>query len=108
MLYGDPEGSKALQALGLALPEWLLGDEAQTLLIFALFLVLLVTGLAVRVWLSNRENQNESGISIDSKVNMQEFLHAILIDNVHNQRAAGLTETDIIEIYEQAVEVVQF
>lgn len=39
---------------------------------------------------------------------MKEYLLAILEDNPDNQRQMGLQDADIIEIYEQSVEVISF
>jgi len=39
---------------------------------------------------------------------MKEFLFATLEDNPRNERIAGLTEGDVVEIYEQSVEVIAF
>lgn len=46
-----------------------------------------------------------SGIELDSKVNMKEFLIAILEDNSKNERTIGLSDADIIEVLEQSVEI---
>jgi len=51
---------------------------------------------------------NESGISLDSKTSMKEFLFATLEDNPRNERMVGLTEGDLVEVYEQSVEVIAF
>ena len=39
---------------------------------------------------------------------MKDFLLAILEDNPKNERVVGLTDADIIEIYEQSLEVIAF
>ena len=50
-------------------------------------------------------NKTVSGIEKDSKVNMKEFLIAILEDNLHDERTVGLSDADIIEVLEQSVEI---
>lgn len=60
------------------------------------------------MWLKNNADKNDSGISNVTKLNMTEFLTAILVDNVRSQRSSGLTDNDIIELYEQAIEVATF
>lgn len=70
--------------------------------------MIVLTILGLRVWLTNNANKNESGISYDSKVNMKEFLIAVLVDNPKNERTKGLTDNDIIELYEQSTEVAAF
>ena len=45
---------------------------------------------------------------IDSKTNMKEFILAILKDNEHQERIMGFTDQDIIDIYEQSVEIICF
>lgn len=74
----------------------------------AFFAVLVFIALALKLWTARNENQNESAISIESKNDMANFMTAILIDNPKNERVIGLTETDIIEIYEQSIEVIAF
>jgi len=39
---------------------------------------------------------------------MQEYLGAILVENERGQRSNGLTDNDIVELYEQATEVAIF
>ena len=56
----------------------------------------------------SNDNINESGISVDSKQSMREFLLAVLVDNPNGERENGLTDTDIMELYEQAIEVIRF
>ena len=108
LMYGDPEGSVAVRALQLALPSWLAGENAQVLLLVAFFAVIVMTILALRVWVVNNASNNESGISVTSQQNLREFLAAILIDNTKAQRTTGLTDSDIVELYEQATEVQTF
>ena len=45
---------------------------------------------------------------IDSKENMKEFMLAILKDNEHQERIMGFTDQDIIDIYEQSIEIICF
>ena len=56
----------------------------------------------------SNDNINESGISVDSKQSMREFLLAVLVDNPNGERENGLIDTDIMELYEQAIEVIRF
>ena len=64
--------------------------------------------MALRLWTMSNANKNESGISYDSKTSMREFLSAVLEDNPKNERIVGLTDNDIVELFEQTVEVIQF
>lgn len=56
--------------------------------------------MALRLWTMGNENKNESGISYDSKTSMREFLTAVLEDNPKNERIVGLTDNDIVELFE--------
>ena len=84
----------------MAMPDWLAGEDAGTLILIAFFGLIVFTILSVRVWLNNNADKNESGISMTSKLNMRDFLAAILVDNVKGQRSNGLTDNDIVEMYE--------
>ena len=108
LLYGDPDGSVAVQALELAMPNWLLGSENHSKLVVFFFASLILSVMALRIWVLSNEDKNESGIAIDSKSSMKEYLQAVLEDNPRNQRIVGLTDTDIIELYQCSVEVIQF
>ena len=90
------------------MPNWLAGENSGTLILVGFFAMIVLTILGLRVWLTNNANKNESGISYDSKVNMKEFLIAVLVDNPKNERTKGLTDNDIIELYEQSTEVAAF
>jgi hypothetical protein len=41
-----------------------------------------------------------SGIELDSKANMKEIVIAILEDNSKSERIIGLSDADIIDVYE--------
>jgi len=47
-----------------------------------------------------------SGIELDSKANMKEFVIAILEDNSRAERTIGLSDADIIEVCEQSIEII--
>lgn len=53
---------------------------------------------------SSDKNKTKSGVEVDSKTNMREFMIAILEDNNKAQRTVGYSDADIIEIFEQSVE----
>mgnify|MGYP001626874357 CR=1 FL=1 len=74
LLYGDPDGSVAVQALELAMPNWLLGSENHSKLVVLFFGGLILSVMALRIWTLSNEDKNESGISIDSKSSMKEYL----------------------------------
>ena len=42
---------------------------------------------------------------VATKENMRDFFYAILEDNAQNQRMNGLTDADIVEIYETSAEI---
>jgi hypothetical protein len=54
---------------------------------------------------NKKANFTEGGVANASKVNMREFLTAVLVDNDKNQRMLGLQDQDVAEIYEQSVEI---
>ena len=43
---------------------------------------------------------------VATKENMRELFYIILEDNAQNQRMNGLTEADILMIYEQSAEII--
>lgn len=45
------------------------------------------------------QNKTKSGIELDSKTNMKEFMIAILEDNPKSERTIGYSDSDIIEIF---------
>ena len=51
------------------------------------------------------KNKTVSGIELDSKTNMKEFMIAVLEDNNKSQRTVGFSDADIIEVFEQSVEI---
>ena len=64
-------------------------------------------GLGIKVWWSsNPVNKTKAGIEHDSKPNMKEFMMAILEDNPKDERSVGFSDSDIMEIYQQSVEVI--
>jgi len=103
--YGNPEGSMAIKAMELALPNWLAGEDSQTILIGGFFATLILVALGAKVWVFNNENINESGISIDSKTSMRDFMLATLEDNPKNERTSGFSDVDVVEIWQTSVEV---
>lgn len=54
------------------------------MILIAFFALIVFTILAVHVWLKNNADKNDSGISNVTKLNMTEFLTAILVDNVRS------------------------
>lgn len=48
--FGDPDGPKAVKALELALPTWILAEEFRPTLITAFFTLGIVAALAIKVW----------------------------------------------------------
>ena len=47
-----------------------------------------------------------AGILDESRVSMKEFMLAILEDNPKSERTIGFSDVDMIEIYEQSMEVI--
>ena len=68
---------------------------------------MILVALGLKVWVFNNENINESGISIDSKTSMREFMLATLEDNPKNERTVGFSDVDVVEIWQTSVEVSQ-
>lgn len=64
------------------------------------FAALILAVMALRLWTMSNANKNESGICYDSKTSMREFLSAVLEDNPKNERIVGLTDNDIVELFE--------
>lgn len=104
MKYGNPNGSQAAQAMGLAIPTWLLDDEWRPMLVASG--LCLSAGLFLWFYaLQNNIRYNcANGISVASKENMTQMLVGILEDNDGNQRAKGLNADDWIDVYEQSTE----
>ena len=59
-------------------------------------------------WNSNPGDKCRAGIEKDSKVSMKEFMVAILEDNPKAERTIGFSDSDIIEIYQQSMEIGAF
>ena len=68
---------------------------------------MILVALGLKVWVFNNENINESGISLDSKTSMREFMLATLEDNPKNERTVGFSDVDVVEIWQTSVEVSQ-
>lgn len=107
--YGTPDGSKVIYALNLAVPYWILGEEMRPMLVTWAFVGCIVIGLGFKVWWnSNPGDKCRAGIEKDSKVSMKEFMVAILEDNPKAERTIGFSDSDIIEIYQQSMEIGAF
>ena len=51
-------------------------------------------------------NKTKSGLEPDSKINMKEFMIAILEDNPKSERTIGFSDADFIEIFQQSMEII--
>lgn len=104
MKFGNPNGSQAAQAMGLAIPLWLFDEEWRPFL-FA-FVFVSVTALSLYLYmLSNNIRYNcANGIHINSKAEMHNIIVAILEDNDGNQRAKGFNSNDWIDVFETSME----
>lgn len=98
--YGHPKGLKTINAAALGIPTWILDDDFRPILITWCFVMVIAALLGMRVWMYKDSTKNQSGIEFDSKLNMREFLMAILEDNAKGERTVGLSDVDIIELYE--------
>ena len=86
-MFGDPAGSKFVSCIMLLSPAWLLAEDMRPMLITWGF----IGGIAILLGLSlackkQDENKTASGIELDSKTNMKEFMIAILEDNPKGER----------------------
>ena len=106
--YGDPDGSKSIQAFELALPKWILAEEFRPQLYTMMVISFFGFFLAIQVWARKAATETGNGIMIDSKINMKEFLIAVLTQNEKECRMKGISDTDLIEIYESSIEVMGF
>ena len=73
-----------------------------------LVIAFVFAGLGLKVWRDKVATETNNGILLDSKSNMKEFIIAILKDNENNERMNGFTDEDIIEIYENSIEIMSF
>ena len=76
--FGDPDGSKSIQAFELALPKWILAEEFRPQLYTMMVIGFVGFFLAIQVWARKASTETGNGIMIDSKINMKEFLIAVL------------------------------
>ena len=63
--------------------------------------------LALQVWAHKSATETSNGILIVSKDNMREYLIAVLSSNKGSLRVKGLSDSDLIEIYDVSVEVMR-
>ena len=90
--YGDPDGSRTVKAMELALPTWLASEELRPQVLTVLVIAFVFAALALKVWRDKVQTETNNGILIDSKTNMREFILAILKDNENNERMNGFTD----------------
>ena len=103
--YGSPDGSPAVMAMGFALPAWMLEEDNRIYLLGGIF-VFCATVVLGLLGIMNQDNTlTRNGIWQTSKVNMTEMILAILKENSKNVRMRGFTPDDLIETYEQSMEV---
>lgn len=105
-LYGDPRGSKTVTAVKLLYPNWIFEEDMRPMLITwavvgGIFLLLALSILCKQA----TQKKTKSGLEPDSKVNMKEFMIAILEDNAKSERTIGYSDVDIVEIYQQTMEI---
>lgn len=105
--YGDPDGSKSIQAFELALPKWLLDEDFRPQLYTMMVIAFVGFSLAISVWAKKSSTETGNGILIDSKANMKEYIIAVLTENANDVRMRGFSDNDLIETYEMSVEVMK-
>ena len=105
--FGDPDGSKAIQAFELALPKWILAEEFRPQLFTMMVIGFFGFFLAIQVWARKSSTETTNGIFIDSKANMKEYMIAVLTTNENDVRMKGFSDNDLIEIYDMSVEIMR-
>ena len=103
--YGNPDGSPAVMAMGFALPAWMLQEDNRIYLLGGIFLFCAAVVLGLLGFMNADNSHTRNGIWVTSKVNMTDMILAILKENSKNVRMRGFTPDDLIETYEQAMEV---
>jgi len=104
MLHGDPNGSQTAKAMGLAIPTWLFDEEWRTIMIPSVMMGFVAIGLYVHQLTNNIRHNCSNGISINSKLEMEEVIVAILTDNDAQQQSKGLSAMDWIDVFEVSAE----
>ena len=86
-MFGDPAGSKFISSVMLLSPAWLLAEENYPMLVTWGFIASIGLALFFKVYCAAKDaNKTDSGIELDSKTNMKEFMIAILEDNPKGER----------------------
>lgn len=104
MTHGDPNGTQAAKAMGLAIPMWMFEEEWRPYL--ASFTLVSVTALSLYLYMLSQGIMYNcaNGISINSKDEMHNMIVCILNDNDGDQRARGLAANDWIDVFEVSME----
>lgn len=103
--YGNPDGSPAVMAMGFALPQWMLEEENRVYLLGGIFVGCATIVLSLVTVMNVNNTHCKNGVMVASKDNMTDMIVAILDENKGNVRIRGFKDDDIIEIFEQSMEV---
>ena len=103
--YGNPDGSLAVEAMGFALPKWMMKEEYKNYVLGMIFVGICVIVLSVLGVMNVDTKHCQNGILIVSRDNMTDMVLAIFKENAGNIRMRGFKNDDIVETYEQAMEV---
>ena len=65
--------------------------------------------LAIQTWIKEKSTiKTGNGILKDSKVNMRDYIIAVLTQNENDARMNGLSDNDLIETYGTSLEIMSF
>ena len=103
--FGDPYGGRTIAALKASIPNWLFAPEFRSTLITWAFVCCIAIPLFLSQWVG-ASKKTGAGILDESRVSMKDFMLAILEDNPKSERIIGFSDGDMIEIYEQSMEVI--
>jgi len=104
MLHGDPNGTQTAKAMGLAIPTWLFDEEWRTIMVPSMMMGVAAIALYIHQLTNNIRHNCSNGISINSRLEMEEVIVAILTDNDAQQQSKGLSAIDWIDVFEVSAE----
>jgi preprotein translocase subunit Sec63 len=105
ILHGDPNGSQTAKAIGLAVPTFILDEAFRPKLVSGGLGLIFIIVLSVISIVNKTKNNCANGVLLESKKNLEQFIVAVIMDNDSNQATNGFNFDDLVEMYEQALEI---
>jgi hypothetical protein len=98
--YGHPDGVLALKVVELMMPTFMMDPSMQPMLLTSGFMCIVAIILFTTLKLRSTSFNLANGISVNTKLNMKDYLAAVFEDNDQQQRTKGFQENDLIALYE--------